>query len=47
MLSFKSEGVNNILNLLFGLLFMFSNFYQLESHNELGVALTNLRWSIN
>ena len=31
---------------LFGSFFMFSNFYELDSHNNICVAPTNLRWNI-
>ena len=30
---------------LFGSFFMFSNFYQLDLHNETRVAITNLQWN--
>ena len=31
---------------LFGSFFKFSNFYKLDSHNNICVAPTNLRWNI-
>ena len=46
LLRSEYEGGSSNVWMLFGLFFMFSNFYWFTLHNQTCVALANLRWSM-